>query len=379
MDWKHVNFVIVTIIQVTITGCQNPDVLGRGVDCPFDGHACDTLSVNDIQAIGSHNSYKIAIPEPELAVIRQTSPETAITLEYGHIPLHEQLELGMRQLELDVYHDPEGRRYSNPLLPRIITNETDATAPPSKDLQHAGFKVLHVQDIDVRSHCWTLIACLQEIKSWSEANPRHAPLLVLLNAKDEALDFPGTVVPLLFDEAAFDALDAEILSVFPRHHLITPDDVRGKAPSLRDSVLADGWPLLEDSLGKMIFALDENTAKVQIYSRGQSSLEGLPMFVNSIDEMKDHAAYFTMNDPVNQQESIRSRVRNGFLVRSRADADTHAARDNNTSQRDAAFASGAQYISTDYYLPNEEFSDYQVRLPGGVSIRCNPIRMTKKC
>jgi hypothetical protein len=39
---------------------------------------------------------------------------TAMELDYGHIPLKEQLDIGIRALELDVYHDPEGGRYSVP-------------------------------------------------------------------------------------------------------------------------------------------------------------------------------------------------------------------------------------------------------------------------
>lgn len=45
-----------------------------------------------------------------------------------------------------------------------------------------------------------------------------------------------------------------------------------------------------------------------------------------------------------------------FMVRTRADYDTVQSRQNDTTQRDAAFASGAQFISTDYPEPNPEFS-----------------------
>ena len=53
------------------------------------------------------------------------------------------------------------------------------------------------------------------------------------------------------------------------------------------------------------------------------------------------------------------------MVRTRADANTVQARNNDTSQREQAFASGAQAISTDYYLPAQHFgNDYQVQIPG---------------
>ena len=58
-----------------------------------------------------------------------------------------------------------------------------------------------------------------------------------------------------------------------------------------------------------------------------------------------------MNDPVEEQALIQERVKQGFLIRTRADADTREARAGNTARREAALASGAQYVSTDYSGP----------------------------
>jgi hypothetical protein len=79
------------------------------------------------------------------------------------------------------------------------------------------------------------------------------------------------------------------------------------------------------------------------------------------------------NDPVNGFEGIRQLVKDGFLVRTRADADTVEARANDTERRDRALASGAQIISTDYPAPDFRFSDYHVRLPDKAVARVNPI------
>jgi hypothetical protein len=98
------------------------------------------------------------------------------------------------------------------------------------------------------------------------------------------------------------------------------------------------------------------------------------MFVNSIDTGADHAAYFTINDPQAAFDRIQAAVIQGFIVRTRADANTLEARQNSTARREAAFASGAQYISTDYYVPRLDFSSYQVRLPNDNAARCNPVR-----
>ena len=332
------------------------------------------LSMIDLQAVGSHNSYKIAIPENELAMIAMTSEEWAKALDYGHVPLAEQLDLGMRQLEIDVARDPEGGLYADPMLPRAFADQPDSVPYDATGMDAPGFKVLHVQDIDPRSYCNTFVLCLQQINDWSLAHPEHAPLLILINLKAGTIDVPGTVEAPAFDAASFDALDAEVRSVLGADRLITPDDVRGDAASLREAVLAGGWPKLDAARGKILFAIDSGAANVELYLRGQRSLEGHVMFVNAISEDADHAAYFTMNNPLEQGALIKDRVAKGFLVRTRADANTIEARENDTTKRDAAYASGAQYISTDYYLPRTEWSDFTVRLPGGAAAVCNPVR-----
>ncbi len=85
------------------------------------------------------------------------------------------------------------------------------------------------------------------------------------------------------------------------------------------------------------------------------------------------AAWMIVNDPVRDFDLIRQLVGRGFLVRTRADANTTEARKNDGSMRDKALASGAQFVSTDYPEPDKRFSDYRVRLRGGVVARANPV------
>ncbi|WP_421732034.1 Ca2+-dependent phosphoinositide-specific phospholipase C [Brevundimonas sp.] len=151
---------------------------------------------------------------------------------------------------------------------------------------------------------------------------------------------PGGVAPLDFDAAAWDALDTEIRSVFDAGHLITPDQVRGRRATLREAVMAGGWPALGAARGKVFFALDEGPEKVAAYAQGRPSLEGRVLFVNT-DEASPAAAYLTLNDAGGPAGAhSRSRVRQGFIVRTRADADTVEARTADVSRRTAAFASG---------------------------------------
>lgn len=344
--------------------------------CAIDSAA---LSMNDMQSVGSHNSYKLAIPVIEMALIKAYNKDSAVSLDYSHLRVTTQLDMGLRQIELDIVYDPDGGRFADPLLPKATAKTYGAMPYDARDMHTPGFKVLHSQDIDVHSNCATWLICLEEIKTWSDANPDHVPILIMFNAKEGGSAYPGVTPALDFTREAYRALDAETLSVFPADRIIKPDDVRGEFDTLREAVLAGNWPALDNARGKVFFALDERPEKVRTYIDGRSSLQRLPFFVNSISQQEDHAAYFTMNNPLGDQERIRDAVNAGFIVRTRADANTREARVNDTSRREAAFASGAQYVSTDYYVPRVEFSDYTVSLPGGAAARCNPVRLDSRC
>jgi hypothetical protein len=334
------------------------------------------LRLNDIVTVGTHNSYKQAIPVKIMALVRMGSRKAAAGLDYAHLPLTDQLNDGARAIELDVVYDPQGGLYARPAGAAM-------TGLPVPDdyvaiMMKPGFKVMHVQDIDYHSVCTTFVECLQELKRWSAAHPDHVPILISLNAKDDEISMPGSVSPLKFDTAAFDALDAEVLSIFSRDELVTPDQVQGTFPTLRDAVLQQGWPTLGQSRGKFIFALDEDGDKIVAYQGGRKSLEGRVMFVNA-PESSPAAAYRTLNEALTDTAHITADVQSGYLVRTRADADTVEARSNDTARRDKALMSGAQFVSTDYMRPDPRLSAYQARMQDGVVAACNPQRHPERC
>jgi hypothetical protein len=331
--------------------------------------------MNQIQVLGSHNSYKQAIDPSLLSMLRETMGERIKGLEYSHRPLTEQLDLGLRSLELDVVHDPEGGRYANPSGIQWVKERGLPAGPPYDPeglMKKPGLKILHVQDIDFRTHCYTLQQALAELKAWSDRNPRHVPIVVTMNAKSDVIDRPGFTKPLPFDKAAYDAWDAEIRAGLPVGKLITPDTVRGAYPTLEAAALAHNWPELDAARGKFLFVLDEGAEKSKPYIEGHPSLKGRMMFTNS-EPGQPEAAFIIMNDPIRDLARIQHLVRSGYLVRTRADADTREARQGDYKRWHAARASGAQVISTDYYQPDPALgTGYQVRMPGGGVALWNP-------
>jgi hypothetical protein len=241
-----------------------------------------------------------------------------------------------------------------------------------------GFKVMHVQDVDYRSTCQPFIACLEQVRQWSHAHPNHVPIFILVETKQgKPRGELHLTEPEPFTSATFDALDAEIRSVFPPSEMITPDDVRGHYDTLNEAVLGGNWPTLASARGKVVFLMDQRPVG-PVYLAGHPSLRGRVLFTNSEPDEPD-AAFIERND--GPAEDITSLVRKGYLIRARTDSDTKQARINDTSTRDAMIASGAQLLSTDYPInePARWPGNFVVTLPGKVVARCNPVNAPATC
>ncbi|KHT51485.1 hypothetical protein RJ43_12465 [Alteromonas macleodii] len=308
-------------------------------------------SLSDLKVLGSHNSYKKRI-QPELFSVILDKVNVDITaLEYGHPSLLAQLEHGLRNFELDVLYDPMGGRYASPaghawLKEKGIEPEE---FDPAKKMLHPGFKVLHIPDIDFATNCYTLADCLTELRLWSDKNLKHLPISITFNAKVDNFKNAELVQPLAFDAAAFNALDGEFKQILGLDKIVTPADVRGSYSTLKEAVVSAGWPPLEEMRGKFILVLDEKDERKFIYKERHSSFNEKVMFTSS-DEGEDDSAFFIINEPRTNLDKIKRLVNKGFIVRTRADSGTIEARENDYSRFEAAIESGAQYITTDYYI-----------------------------
>lgn len=320
----------------------------------------DGTHLNDIQVIGSHNSYKIAIEEPLFNYLFKLDSSRAKSLQYSHIPLEQQLDLGLRNLELDVLYDPHGGYYSNPKGLEIVKSmgQEPLAFDEEQKLKKPGLKMFHIQDIDFRSHYLLFREGLLALKKWSDKHPNHTPIFILMNTKDQAVEKLRT--PLPFTAKALDSIDIEIKSVFSKRQLITPDLVRGNFKTLEEAILKKGWPELKDVKGRFLFVLDEKEEKINRYLENHFSLKNRILFVNS-QEGNPEAAFRIINDPIKDFDYIKELVAKGYMVRTRADSDTKQARTNDYSAFEKAKVSGAQIISTDYYLPSKLFkSDFKI-------------------
>ena len=307
----------------------------------------DELTISDVQMLGTHNSF-------HRRPARELVPNEPA--DYEHAPLDVQLgEQGIRSLELDAFNGP--------------------TLP-----------VLHSLLVDDRSTCPTLDACLRTIDTWSDDNPGHVPLIVFIEPKSLPVNANPDIQAAITTEAAnrqltnwdvagFDRLDTLVRDVFGRT-LLTPDEVRGNRPTLRDAILRDGWPTLERTRGGVIVVLGASGADRDLYLAGAPSLEGRAMFVPS-DVAEASAAIIKRDVPL--PNAFPRIERRNFLVKTRADANAVEARAGDLTRATTAIASGAHVVATDYPVSDAAVGPYVVDLPGTAVARCNPVTAPTWC
>ncbi len=364
----------------------------------------DALPINQIQVVGTHNSYAIpadprvmALMAPRLAALMDSavkglSPAQAAAmqdehpagmtdmakgLDYVQIPLQAQLRSGVRSLEIDMQPDPRGGAYADPLPYRELRKQgaTDLAPIYREELAKPGMKVFHVADLDFRSQCPTLKSCLTILKQWSDSEPDHSPVFILLEPKLSGLDkaIPGATVVPPFDKAAFEEVDDSIRAILGRDKVFTPDDLRGDMPTLEAAALARRWPTVAQARGKFLFLYlvpGMNLPAFAPYLDGRPSLQGRMAFVQGKPGMA-HTAFMLFDNALTRGADIRSAVQKGYLVRTRADIDTADARKNDGARRDAALASGAQIVSTDYLTTPNIYGNAYHLAPFDNGWRCN--------
>ncbi len=337
------------------------------------------VRINQIQVIGTHNSYHVGLAAGDAHMWEVTRPALFHALDYRHQSITHQLNGGVRQIEIDIYADTKGGRYANPAAPRMLAAlglPPDPDFDPQHIMMKPGFKVMHVQDLDYRSNCEPLTACLAEVRAWSHAHPKHVPLFILIETKQHSLklDFP-TVEPETFTPEVFDALDREITSVFPLDEIITPDQVRGEHTTLEEAVRANGWPTLAQAQGKVVFLMDQKPVG-PVYTAGHPSLRGRILFTNA-DPGQPDAAFMEQNE--GSPEAIKALVQQGYLVRTFAAIGRQQIADNDTTRFHALLASGAQLISTDHPASEPAPSGYAIALPDNLAARCNVVAKADGC
>ncbi len=380
--------VVLVAVSALVVGACTPTPIGPGGttttttttiwNTPGAGNG---VRLNQIQMIGTHNSYHVGPIPHYLEVLNwwvgqlgslASSFGNVNELNYSHAPLPDQLDSGIRSFELDVWADPTGGKFDHPGISSLL-GVPEQPRPTGVDAP--GFKVLHITDLDWTSTCYTFVACLQQIKAWSDARPGHLPIVINVELKDDPLPAPLNTTPITkIDGAQEDALDAEIRSVFPPSKVLTPDDVRAGDTTLNHRITTTGWPTVDQARGKVMFFMDNAGTYRDDYLAGHPSLSGRVLFTSSGQGQAD-GAVLKENDPADGT-LIQSLVSQGYFVRTRADE----ALVGSTTRRDIALASGAQVVSTDFPIAEPQAgTGYSATIGSGTQARCNTVAVNASC
>jgi hypothetical protein len=378
-------FLLPAGIFVATAAGPSSDPIAITAKTPPAARSCDShcrsdwmdanLRLDQLQVVATAESYKQRPDKALMNLIRMGGKKGVEALDYGQPPLAAQLDGDVRGLQFDIAYDPKGGAYKSPagasmameLLPDDYV----------KEMAKPGFKVIHVLDVDYRSSCPALQDCLKQVAQWSSAHPKHLPIFISLTIHDTKTPMPGATAPMICDEEAMNALDAQIRAVFAPDQMITPDQVQDHHASLREAALAHAWPTLAKARGKVIFILND-AAKTKAYQGPRKSLEGRAMFV-AADEASPLAAFISVPDPLKDGGRIQQAVQAGFMVITRADEDAHEARQNDAGRRAAAFASGAQIVQTDFARADPAIGPYRVSLKDNPGAMCGAQLSSEHC
>lgn len=296
----------------------------------------DGVKLNEISVMGTHNSYQLLASLPKRALMR-----TLQIISFGKVEnkavfemdtLTEQLEHGVRNLEIDI--------------------ET------VDDNGNVSFIVTHDPILDNVSSCYDFGKALEEIRLWSDHNPGHFPVYLLIEPKGEVpqknnMQNFSVEYALELDKTIRNALGDKLL---------TPKLVMGDYASFEEMRENDSWPELKDCAGKIIVLLHDCSV-TKSYINVDTSIRTQAMFpmlrFDSID--KPYTSFILENDPAAAVKNNKITVdEKKIMVRTRADDYPHFSEERYLM----AESCGSHIISTDYPPRSVREKDHVFTLDG---------------
>ncbi|MEI6577979.1 MAG: Ca2+-dependent phosphoinositide-specific phospholipase C [Eubacteriales bacterium] len=287
-----------------------------------------TIKYNEVRMLTTHNSYKKALSERIYKLSTLVfGPDKFKSIMYEHDTPVKQLENGVRGLELDL-------RW-----------------------QYNGFKIFHSPMPDNLSNSPDWKMTLEELSLWSDANPNHVPITILVEFKND--DPYRNLLFKKMDASKFKELDNTIKTIMG-DKVLTAADLMGNYPTLAEMVKNNDWPTLSSLKGKFIFLLHPDAEYTDIYINMDKTLKTqvfIPVFsIENIESHYDYSAFILYNNPdvdvikdlVSKHYVVRTFIDNGQLYR-----EDYKAR---------ALASGAQMLTTDLekgvIMPKTDYAAY---------------------
>lgn len=313
---EHLDY-LKTEYYVNYTPCDEQKL----ADFDIQQALTDGVKFNEVAFLGTHNSYQLLATKPKRALMKAIELISLGKVDYTKATfemdtLTKQLEYGVRNLEIDIETVDDGKNIS--------------------------FIVTHAPIIDNVSSCYDFARALEEIKLWSDNNPNHLPITILIEPKGDVLKINNMQDFSLEYANELGEVIREVLG----DTLLTPADMMGNYTNFKEMRENDGWFTLEETLGKVMVLMhpcdvtdgyikQDETIKLQVM---------FPMLrFDSINET--HASFILDNEP--DQAGINNAKTIGecnLIVRTRADSHPKFSDERYAS----ADVCGSQIITTDY-------------------------------
>lgn len=290
------------------------------------------MKFNELSFIATHNSYQTKTIDETKKVYRNLSELSfgavaANTGDFWSETLTQQLSCGIRSFEMD-----------------IETFDRDG---------EISFTCMHSPYIEMTTSCYDFSLALKEISMWSDNNPDHLPITIIIEPK-------SAFIPLedmeFFDSDYAKALD-NVLRESLGDKLFTPADMLRSYSSFGEMREADDWCKVSDMLGKVLVLLHECDV-TEDYIETDPSVKTQAMFpmLREEDIDRDCTSFILCNKPDELLEIKAEIDKRNILVRTRADKFTSVTEE----RREAAFDSNALIISTDYPVRTDNTAESYV-------------------
>lgn len=315
----------------------------------FSGNLSEALEsgvkFNEMSFLGTHNSYQTAALEETKKLYQSLSALSfgiykADKIEFESETLTDQLNCGIRSLEID-----------------IETFDRDG---------EISFTCMHKPYFEMTTSCYDFSLTLKEIAMWSDNNPGHLPITIIIEPKEsfiplEDMEYFNVDYAFAFDEALREGLGDK---------LFTPADMLRDYQSFGEMRAEDDWCKVKDMLGKVVVLLHDCEVTEE-YIAVDPSVRTQAMFpmLRPEDAERDCTSFILCNEPselLEIEEDIIDEKK--IMVRTRSDEFTKITEE----RRENAFASGANIISTDYpFRTDYKTGDYVVMFDGNTTVRPN--------
>lgn len=291
----------------------------------FDGdlekELASGIKFNEMSFLATHNSYQSEATDATKKLYKNLSELTLglVPEEKGDFrseTLTEQFNNGIRSVEIDVeVFDRNGE---------------------------ISFTCMHSPNIEMTTTCYDFELAMKEISMWSNNNPDHLPITIIIEPKAVLLPLEDMKSFGIDYAEEFDALLRKSLG----DKLFTPADMLRDYASFGEMRKADGWCKVKDMLGKVLVLLHDCGA-TQDYIDSDSSLKTQAMFpmLREGDAERDCASFILINNP---EKLLKTEtdiiVEKKLIVRTRADSYASISE----KKAESALECKAHIVSTDY-------------------------------